>query len=314
MLAVEGAVLLDGVVGEVDHFVADVVEVEVIGGSADVAFAEPVGSHDAVQPGDEHVVPDVELPALVEQRILNVLLHDVGFVIAVVVLLLLLEDVVELVDLVNHHNAVAAVRQLARLHYPDVLQLLLPFLVLRLPLPVLFALDLLELLGEPHVLGIVHSFLYVEGKRNDFEHIFLAQFVVSFEVVIECLFVADEVIVLQMVVHHLLRLVFLAGLQVVGLEELQPVAILAHLVRHLVAHNARLVKLVVVLIHVCEDLVLLSWQRRLEARFGLRLGNVLCYLLLSLCLHQRVKLQLIVLSIRLSLQFKVAGNFELRPC
>ena len=52
MLAVEGAVLLYGIVGEVDHLISDVVEVEVVGGGADVALAEPVSAHEAVQAGD----------------------------------------------------------------------------------------------------------------------------------------------------------------------------------------------------------------------------------------------------------------------
>ena len=47
-----------------------------------------------METSDEHVVADVELPALVQQWILDVLLHDVGLIIAIVVLLLLLEDVV----------------------------------------------------------------------------------------------------------------------------------------------------------------------------------------------------------------------------
>ena len=276
VLAVEGAVLLDGVVGEVDELIADVVEVEVVGGGADVALAEPVGAHEAVQAGDQHVVADVELPPLVQQRVLDVLLDDVGLVVAVLVLLLLLEDVVQLVDLLNHHDAVAAVRQLPRLHDPDVLQPPPPLLLLRPLLLVLLALDLLELLGEPHVFGVVHSFLDVEGERDDLEDVLLAQLVVALEVVVEGLLVADEVVELQVVVHQLLRLVLPARLQVVGLEVLQPVAVLAHPVRHLAAHDARLVQLVVVLVHVGEDLVLICRQGRLEASFRLLLGHVLC--------------------------------------
>lgn len=110
MLAVKGAVLLDGIVGEMDHLIADIVEIEFIGGCAYVALAEPVCSHDAVQSSDEHVVADIELPAFVKQRIFNVLLNDVRLIVAIVMFLLLFEDVVQLVDLFNHHYAIASVR------------------------------------------------------------------------------------------------------------------------------------------------------------------------------------------------------------
>lgn len=120
MLAIEGAVLLDGVICEMDHLVSDVIEVEVVGGGADVALTEPVGSHDAVEASDEHVVPDVEFSAFVQQWILDVFLDDVGLVIAIVMFLLLLEDVIQLVNLIDHHDTVASVRQLPRLHNPDI--------------------------------------------------------------------------------------------------------------------------------------------------------------------------------------------------
>lgn len=162
MLAVEGAVLLDGIIGEVNHLVTDVVEVEIVGGGADVALAEPVGAHEAVQPGDEHVVADVEFPALVKQRILDVLLNYVGLVVSVVMLLLLLEDIVQFVDLINYNDAVATVRQLPGLHNPDIFQPFLARLLDRLLLSVLFALYLFELFSEPHVFGIIDPLFDVE--------------------------------------------------------------------------------------------------------------------------------------------------------
>ena len=58
----------------------------------------------------------------------------------------------------------------------------------------------------------------MECQRYDHKHIFLAKLVVSFEVVVECFFVADEVVELKMVVHHFLGFVLLAGLQVVRLK------------------------------------------------------------------------------------------------
>ena len=88
--AVKGGILLDSIVGEMDHLVAHVLQVEVEGRGPDVALPVPIRPHYAVQSGDYHVVPDIEFAALVEQRALDVLLHDVGLLCPLRVLLLLL--------------------------------------------------------------------------------------------------------------------------------------------------------------------------------------------------------------------------------
>jgi tetrahydromethanopterin S-methyltransferase subunit E len=66
VLAVLLGVLLDGVISEVDVHVGAALERELRGGGADVALGEPVGLHHAVEGRQQHVVPDVELPPLVE--------------------------------------------------------------------------------------------------------------------------------------------------------------------------------------------------------------------------------------------------------
>lgn len=68
-------VLLYGVVCEM-NFGLKYLYVELIGGGAHIAFFEPVGSCDSVEIGDEHVVPDIEFTIVVEERPIDVLLHD----------------------------------------------------------------------------------------------------------------------------------------------------------------------------------------------------------------------------------------------
>lgn len=75
-----------------------------------------------MQPADQHVVPDVELSPLVEQWLLYVFLNDVGFLTAVEVLLLLLEDSIQLVNLINHCDSLSSIRQLSWLHNPNIFQ------------------------------------------------------------------------------------------------------------------------------------------------------------------------------------------------
>ena len=62
-----------------------------------------------MQSADHHEVPDVELSSPVQQGSLKVLLDDVGLLQTIEVLLLLPQDGVQLVDLVDHGNALASI-------------------------------------------------------------------------------------------------------------------------------------------------------------------------------------------------------------
>lgn len=119
MPSVEGSVLLDCVVGEV-YFPFEVEDVELVGGSADVALLVPIGLEHPVELAYHHVVPDVELALTVEEGPVDVELHNERFLCPVVVLPLALHYRVQLVYLVDHRNAVPSVSQLAWLHDPNV--------------------------------------------------------------------------------------------------------------------------------------------------------------------------------------------------
>lgn len=65
VLAVGLAVLLNGVVGEVDFAVLCVVQVEQLRTCSDVALLVPVGTHTPPKASDQQVVPDIELSPVV---------------------------------------------------------------------------------------------------------------------------------------------------------------------------------------------------------------------------------------------------------
>jgi hypothetical protein len=69
-------VLLDCVIGEVDHAIAGVVKVVFFGRGADVAVVVPIALETAVDGGDQNVTPDVELPPVDEEAVLQVFLDD----------------------------------------------------------------------------------------------------------------------------------------------------------------------------------------------------------------------------------------------
>lgn len=64
-LAVAAGLLLDRVVGQVHHFVLDVVQVEQDRGGPDVAFVVEVAFEHAVDRGHQHIATNVELPFVV---------------------------------------------------------------------------------------------------------------------------------------------------------------------------------------------------------------------------------------------------------
>jgi hypothetical protein len=75
MAAVERSKFLNCVVGEV-YLPVEVEDVELVGSSADVSLLVPVGLEDPIQLADHHVVPDVEFALAVQERPIDVQLHD----------------------------------------------------------------------------------------------------------------------------------------------------------------------------------------------------------------------------------------------
>lgn len=91
VFAVLGQVLLDRIVGQV-HIGQRVLNRVLEGSGPDVAIFIPVSLDAAVDRSDHHIVPDVELSALVQEWLLYVTLDDVGLEVPIVVPLLLLQD------------------------------------------------------------------------------------------------------------------------------------------------------------------------------------------------------------------------------
>ena len=69
---------LNCIVSQVNHLITDIIEIEVFRSSSDVALAVPIGSHEAVDSSDDHVMADVKFPAFIEQGVFNVFLDDIG--------------------------------------------------------------------------------------------------------------------------------------------------------------------------------------------------------------------------------------------
>jgi hypothetical protein len=163
VLAVLGQILLHCVVGEVHGARTDLEGVLRAGGS-DVAVTVPVSLHLAVDAIEHEVVAQVELPLLVEEWPLDVLLEDVGLGGAVIVFLFSLQDRLDFTQVKTDHDPVAAIRVLSWFHDPGVEfvnGLLIDLIVLG---------DGVEMLEELEVLVVFEAVLDVKGEREVVEH------------------------------------------------------------------------------------------------------------------------------------------------
>jgi hypothetical protein len=77
-------ILLHCVIGQV-YFPFKVLNIKLISAGSDVTLFKPVAFHDPMYVSDQHVMPDVELTLLVEQRTINIQLDDEGFLTTVAV-------------------------------------------------------------------------------------------------------------------------------------------------------------------------------------------------------------------------------------
>lgn len=220
ILAIIGSVLLDRIVGQVD-LPLEIVDVELVGGSADVAFLEPVRLEDAVDLADHHVVPDIELPLLIQEGTIDVKLHYEGLLAAILMHFLRLDDRIQFVYLIDHSDAVASVGELPWLDDPDVAhRSLLQTTILELAF-LLFhvGLSLFVVGDESFVLGVFEASFDMESEGDRFEEIARGQFVVLLEVIEKCLFVAEVEVVGEVVVHSLIL-----AAQLLQVETLLPLA------------------------------------------------------------------------------------------
>ena len=107
---------LYGVVGEMNKLVIEVLELEGFAACADVALFVPIAFEDAVDAGEQDVMPDVEFATAVEKGLVYVGLDYIGECISVLVLL----AAQALLDSTERRklNCLAAVRILSWFYYP----------------------------------------------------------------------------------------------------------------------------------------------------------------------------------------------------
>ena len=181
-LAIVITLFLDRIVCQVDKSIGDILQVEVFAARSEIPFVVPVTLQIPINAGQKSVAPDVELPALVEQRLFYVLLYYVGSLLPIDCGVA--HDIFYLLDFSAHINSTASVRVLSRLYNPHRLTHLFEDLAV---LTRVVAFEEFSKFGE---LFVVDSFLDVEGQRQHLKPFLSNGFVVNLHVVVNCLLVA----------------------------------------------------------------------------------------------------------------------------
>lgn len=216
ILPVIWEILLHGVVGEMDAS-GILSQGVLVGRGPDVSVFVPISFDDSVYRGHHDVMAEVELPAIVQQRPLDVGLHYESTIAAVWVFLSLLDDCFDLLESQAHLYAIATVAVLSGFDDPSVVLFDVAFLLTGFgdffgPLVVVFQ--------ELKVLFILKTIFDMECKWEITKHIFFDFFVIVGHSIEEGFFVAKDVVINEMVVHFLF--VYLADFHDLAIFEVLP--------------------------------------------------------------------------------------------
>ena len=111
--------LLHSIVGEMHKPVGDILEGELPATGPEIAIGIPVALQVAIDRAHEREASDIELTVLVQQRLLNILLYDVGTLYAIHSRVL--DKTLDVVQVFAHLDAAPSVCVFARLHDPELL-------------------------------------------------------------------------------------------------------------------------------------------------------------------------------------------------
>ena len=114
--------LLHGVIGQMYHTIGCVFQVVLAATRPKVPVCVPVRLQVSVLGRAERVAPNVELPILVQERLLDVLLNDIAAPVAVY--LLCLNQTLDVIQVATDLDTATSVRVLSRLYDPELVAVL----------------------------------------------------------------------------------------------------------------------------------------------------------------------------------------------
>lgn len=193
------------------YFWCKVMNVKLVSRCADIALFIPIGPRHSEKIAYEHIVSDIELSIVVEERPVNIHLHYVSLFsffsvfifLFVTIRLSCLQNRIQFVYLVYDSDSSALVAVFTWLYYPNVSSFCLSQALLFLCFGLL--LDefgsFVVVIKKTSVLRVFEAFSNVKSQRYIVKDVFANQAIVLFEIIKECFFVSKVKVVLQMVVN-----------------------------------------------------------------------------------------------------------------
>lgn len=177
--------------------VGHILEREFSAARPEVAIAIPIALEIPIDGAHHRECPNVELPVLVQQRLLDVLLNYVGPPVAIHVHIL--DQTLDVIELFAHLYATTSIRVLTWFDYPQVLAELWHLVKNGV---FVWILSIVEQLLELQEGWVVETFLDVERERQMTVILFPYCLTVDLHVVVYGLLVAQVIIVLHLCVCH----------------------------------------------------------------------------------------------------------------
>jgi len=168
------------------------------GGGSDVAVFVPISFDIPIYASYHHVMTKIEFASVVEERPLDVGLDDVGSIGPISILLPLLKHFFYVLESEAHFNPVASVAVLPRFNNPSIILLDFGFIL------VIFDDFFGSFVIIPQKLKIFLIFkpiLDMESQREIVKHLQIHLFVVIGHRIKQSLFIANHVVIYQVVVH-----------------------------------------------------------------------------------------------------------------
>lgn len=162
-------------------------QVVLITSCTDVAFLVEIALHSSTIWSYHYVVSNVKLSPFVKQRLINILLNDIRFFTAVLVLLFgVFQQFFNLLQVLAYNYPISSITKLSRLDNPSRFSLLFRFFII--------------IWQKSHIFIVLQALHNVKCHRN-VGKLFISKFCICRHRPIQSFFISDHFTVLQMISH-----------------------------------------------------------------------------------------------------------------
>lgn len=191
ILSVFVTIDLNCIIGEMDKLIRRVIQLKLVATCPNISFIIPVPLDDAVEPYQEHIASDIKFALIIQERPVNIFLDDECFLFIVGTWNLSLNPLLNLIIVTMNGNPVPSIRVLSWFDNPQTTALRIIFHI--------FIVIISKLL--PRL--IIVSF-HMKSYRQIIKYVLPFPFIICFHIIIECFFVSQKFIILEMIMNLVL--------------------------------------------------------------------------------------------------------------